>query len=249
MPRMASEHASDGKTRRSKQTVTLEGQPVVFRAARLEPACGRQQGPYEQLIPTNRCHQNTCDGHHGRDSFAVFSRSAVRLSVPSVRRMSSSRSANRRVITPGRPTNITATFARNALCSRRYASRRRRRPRFRITALPMRRLTAKPTRRPLSNGRHNTTKLGLSSRLPCRKSAWISEARRSRSLRCRESLPEGIVFLPLNGESLPSFCPTPLQHVPSALRFHPLAEAVRLGATPSVRLKGPLHGEISPSGT
>ena len=147
------------------------------------------------MISTNHCRQHACDRLHARSSFAIFSRSAVRLRVPSARRMSSRRSANRRVITPGRPTNITATSARRARCSRRYASRKRRRPRFRMTALPMRRLTANPTRRPLANGRHNTTKLGLSSRLPCRKSAWISEARRSRSLRCRESLPEGIVSL------------------------------------------------------
>jgi hypothetical protein len=163
--------------------------------------------------------------------------------------MSSSRSANRRLTTPGLATNITATSACKAACSLRYASRKRRRPRFLVTAPPTRRLTANPTRRPCANGRHNTTKLDLSSRLPCRKSAWISEARRSRSLRCRESLPEGIAFLPLYGEALASFCTTSLQHVPPALRLHPLAESVRLASTPSIRLKGPLHGEISPSGT
>jgi len=150
---------------------------------------------------------------------------------------------------PGRATNMTSTSACRAACSRRYASRRRRRPRFRVTALPMRRLTANPTRRPSASGRHSTTKLGLSSRLPRRKSAWISEARRSRSFRCRESLAEGMRFPPLDGESLASLCTAPLQHVPPALRLHPLAESVRLASTPSVRLKSPLHGEISPSRT
>src|SRR5262245_17059437 len=144
---------------------------------------------------------------------------------------------------------MTATSARRAACSRRYASRRRRRPRLRITALPMRRLTANPTRRPSAKGRHSTTKLVLSSRLPCRKSAWISEARRSRLFRRRESPAEGTPLPPLDGESLAPFCTAQLQHVPPALRLHPLAEPVRLASTPSIRLKGPLHGEISPSRT
>ena len=197
MPRMAPSQASNGQAGCPKHAVGLERQSVVFRAARLESARRGQEGTYQQLVSTHRGHEHTCCGHHGRGSFAAFSRCALRVSVPSVLRISSSRSPNRRSTTPGRATNITATSACRAPCSRRYASRKRRRPRFRITAPPTRRLTANPTRRPCANGRHSTTKLGLSSRLPCRKSAWISEARRSRSLRCRESLPEGIRLPPL----------------------------------------------------
>ena len=40
-----------------------------------------------------------------------------------------------------------------------------------------------------------------------------------------------------------------LDDQPAASGLHPLAEPVRLASTPSVRLKSPLHGEISPSRT
>jgi hypothetical protein len=66
---------------------------------------------------------------------------------------------------------------------RRYASRRRRRARFRITLPPSRRPTAKPTARGPGSRRHSSTNAGPSTRAPRRKSRSNSARDRSRSAR------------------------------------------------------------------
>ena len=48
----------------------------------------------------------------------------------------------------------------------------------------------------------------------------------------------------LDRQALASLCPTPLEHVASALRLHPRAKAVRLLPTPHIGLKRPLHGNF-----
>jgi hypothetical protein len=47
----------------------------------------------------------------------------------------------------------------------------------------------------------------------------------------------------LDRESLASFGAPTLEHEPAAFGFHPLAEAVRLGALTIIWLIGSLHGE------
>jgi len=66
---------------------------------------------------------------------------------------------------------------------RRYASRSRRRARFRITLPPSRRPTAKPTARGPGSRRHSSTNAGPSTRAPRRKSRSNSCRDRSRSAR------------------------------------------------------------------
>lgn len=86
---------------------------------------------------------------------------------------------------------------------RRYASRRRRRARFRTTLPPSRRLTAKPTARGPGSRRQSSTNAGTSTRAPRRKSRSNSARDRSRSARgnpagaapgTASSLPAGVAL-------------------------------------------------------
>ena len=150
--------------------------------------------------------------------------------------------------TPGRATNITAYVGvQSTSCSRRYASRNRRRPRFRSTAPPTRRLTANPTRRPSLQWlpQHHEARPLVPIALLEQRLDFSRPAEADRSAAAKAYRKE-YVFPRLDGQSLASFCATPLEHLPPALRLHPLAKPMRLAAAASIRLKGPLHGELSP---
>ncbi len=163
--------------RGSKRAVNQQRLAIVLGAGGLEATCARQK----------RAHQHLVDGHGRRQRVPGQSGSphrsreistpAARFIAASANRISDSSAGNGLVSPAGRPTNTTLTPDRSVCCSRRYASRIRRRARFRFTAVPSRRLVANATRRPRGPGSQRATKLCLSSRLPCLNSRWISVAR------------------------------------------------------------------------
>jgi len=155
-----------------------QGLARILRAPRYEPAGRREQRPQQQLIASDGlCRQSArahcCASAPARDARARFSAS---------RRISSTSSGNGRRAALGRATTTSSTSATIKLRTWRYASRTRRRARFRFAAPRSCRLTAKPARR-VSARRHRATKLGRSSRLPCWKTFWNSADRRRRSPR------------------------------------------------------------------
>ena len=152
--------------------------PRILRAARHEPTRRWEQRPEEQLIAPDGLRRQPARPHAGASAAARDAR--ARFSAR--RRMSSTSSGNGRRAALGRATTISATSATISARTWRYASRTRRRARFRFAAPRSCRLTAKPTRR-VSARRHSAMKLDRSSRLPCWKTAWNSAARRRRSPR------------------------------------------------------------------
>jgi hypothetical protein len=161
-----------------QQPVALQAFPGILRAARHEPAGWWQERPEHELIAPHDLRRHPARAHAwapaaARDARARFSAS---------RRMSSTSSGNGRRAALGRATTTSSTSAAINARTCRYASRTRRRVRFRFAAPRIWRLTAKPARR-VSARRHSATKLGRSSRLPCWKTAWNSADRRRRSPR------------------------------------------------------------------
>jgi hypothetical protein len=128
-----------------------------------------------------------------------------------------------------------------SVCRRRYASRRRRRARFRTTLPPSRRPTAKATARGPGSRRHSSTNAGLSTRAPRRKSRSNSARDRSRSARGSPARARGTSGTYLARQPTPPLGAPALQHLPAALCRHALAESVRLRAPATVRLERPLH--------
>lgn len=152
--------------------------PGILRTARDESAGRRKQRPEHQLITPDGLRRKPARAHAcvsaaARDSRARFSAS---------RRISSTSSGNGRRAALGRATTTSWTSATISARTWRYASRTRRRARFRFAAPRSCRLTAKPARR-VPARRHSAMKLGRSSRLPCWKTAWNSADRRRRSPR------------------------------------------------------------------
>src|SRR4029453_16062073 len=133
---------------------------------------------------------------------------------------------------------------RAARC-RRNASRSRRLARFRLTAPRTCRLTVNPAFRVPGVGIHRATNAGRSTPLPRSNTAWNSPARRSRASRgSANGFAPLAVTAELDREPLPPLRPPPLQNFAAARRLHALAEAVRLGPAPPVRLIRPLHREF-----
>jgi hypothetical protein len=152
--------------------------PGILRTARHEPAGRRKQRPEHQLIASNGLRRQPARAH----AWASAAARDARASDSASRRMSSTSSGNGRRAALGRATTTSWTSATINVRTWRYASRSRRRARFRFAAPRICRLTAKPARR-VSARRQSAMKLGRSSRLPCWKTAWNSADRRRRSPR------------------------------------------------------------------
>ena len=151
--------------------------PDIFRTPRYEPAGLREQRTEEQLLTPDGLRSQPARAHPWTSAAC-----SERASFSAIRRMSSTSSGNGRSAALGRATTTSSTFAAIKARTCRYASRTRRRARFRFAAPRSCRLTAKPARR-VSARRHNATKFGRSSRLPYWKTAWNSADRRRRSPR------------------------------------------------------------------
>ena len=93
----------------------------------------------------------------------------------------------------------SATRPGAAVRATRNASRRRRRARLRRTEPRRLRVTAKAARRGASVSRHSTISVGLSIRLPCWKSVWISARRVNRSRRGKGPVRRSAVCVPWLG--------------------------------------------------
>jgi hypothetical protein len=126
----------------------------------------------------------------------------------------------------------------------RTTSRRRRRIRLRTTAPPRAFLMLKPKRLSGSSlARKKTVKWELERRFPARYTASNSPRRTSRASRgnpfpCALELAVGDGLPGLfGGEPMASLLAARRQHPAAALRLHACAEAVRLGASASARLK------------
>jgi len=72
-------------------------------------------------------------------------------------------------------------------------------------------------------------------------------AERAPEFRRRWSTAHGEEIGRLHGQPFAPLRPPALEHLPPALRLHALAEAVRLGSPPTIRLKRALHVGNSPS--
>jgi hypothetical protein len=191
MPRMAATYAANRQGGRAKSPMAPQGLEIVLRAARLEPARWREHRSHHPLIEPHETAQSPPREAHSLSIPPVIACRACFIDR-SAWRISASSAGNGRVATAERATKIASTPDPSARCSRRYASRSRRRARFRLTAPPNRRLVANATRRPAAPARHSARKLALSSRLPCWKSVWNSAARRIPSRRGRDSSPGGV---------------------------------------------------------
>ena len=152
--------------------------PCVLRAARGEATSPREElgkrplirGDTERSGSRRRVHA----GRPARQRSAIAPRAPFR----------SRTSASNGPVRAGRRATMTRSpGVGSAPRATRYASRSRRRTRFRVTALRICRLTANPTRRARSLSFHNTIKDGRSMRAPCWKTAWKSRLPVSRSRR------------------------------------------------------------------
>jgi hypothetical protein len=146
----------------SHHTVLGDGLPRVLGARRCEAACLGQKRRQQSLVSKDQDRDQSAEWTHTRLGPGIAA-SACR-SCPS-----SAGNGSRR--TAGRP--ITTSAARVGATSRaaRYASRNRRRARFRCTARRSWRLTANPTRVGSLDSRQSTMSAGRSIRLPRWKSA------------------------------------------------------------------------------
>lgn len=143
--------------------------PRVLGTTRREATRTRQERGNRSLIrgdtENGRSHSQAHPGGLTRRRPVIAPR-ALRTSRTSV--------SNEPVRADRRATMTRSPWIASAPRAKRYASRNRRRTRFRRTALRVCRLTANPTRpaRPLSL--HNTISDGRSMRVPCWKTAWKS---------------------------------------------------------------------------
>src|SRR5713226_186415 len=135
----------------------------------------------------------------------------------------------------------------------RTISRRRLRIRLRTTAPPRAFLMLKPKRLGGSSvKRKKTVKWELERRVPARYTASNSPRRTSRASRgkrfpCAPELAVGNGFPGLfGGEPMASLLAARRQHPAATLRLHAYAEAVRLGAPASARLKCALRQNNPP---
>jgi hypothetical protein len=143
----------------------------------------------------------------------------------------------------GRATNTRSSPSPSRRGSCRNPSRRQRRIRFRTTADPSFRLTARPRRSaspPL--GSAITRKNRPPTRVPRRKTRSKSERTRKRRSRPKPDsmTPSGPARS--DGQPLPALLPPPLQDHPATLRPHPDQKAVGSLSLPIVGLIRPLHG-------
>jgi hypothetical protein len=175
---MTPDDPPDSQPPSAQQPMVQQCLPGILGTARHEPADRREQRPDEQLIASNGLCREPARAHVCASAAARDARARDSAS----RRMSSTSSGNGRRAALGRATTTSATSAAINARTWRYASRSRRRARFRFAAPRSCRLTAKPARR-VSARRQSATKLGRSSRLPCWKTAWNSADRRRRSPR------------------------------------------------------------------
>src|SRR6266478_8071710 len=135
----------------------------------------------------------------------------------------------------------------------RTISRRRRLIRLRTTAPPRAFLMLKPNRLcGNSLARKKTVKWGLERRFPARYTASNSPRRTSRASRgylfpCAPELAGALGFPELfGGKPMASLLAARRKHLAAALRLHAYAEAVRLGASASTRLKCALRQNNPP---
>jgi hypothetical protein len=135
----------------------------------------------------------------------------------------------------------------------RTTSRRRRRIRLRTTAPPRAFLMLKPKRLSGSSlARRKTVKWELERRFPARYTVSNSPRRTSRASRgnafpCALELAVGDGLPGLfGGEPMASLLAARRQHPAAALGLHACAEAVRLGASASARLKSALWQDNPP---
>ena len=175
---MTSDDAPDSQPPATHQPMVQEALPGILRTAGDETAGRWQHRAKHELIASNDLRRHPARAHACVSAVARDAR--ARLSAN--RRISSTSSGNGRRAALGRATTTSSTSATIKARTWRYASRTRRRARFRFAAPRSCRLTAKPARR-VSARRHRAMKLGRSSRLPCWKTAWNSADRRRRSPR------------------------------------------------------------------
>jgi len=159
--------------------------PRVLRAAGGEATGPRQERGNRPLIRGDTEERGSRRRVHA--GCPARQRSAI---APSAPLRSRTRASNEPVRAGRRATMTRSPGVGSAPRATRYASRSRRRTRFRRTALRICRLTANPTRRARSLSLHNTISDGRSMRAPCWKTAWKSRLPVSRSRRgSRPKLP------------------------------------------------------------
>ena len=140
-PRIAATNAASGEPSAAQGTVALQRLDGIMTATRLIAAVGANEGAQRPLIEPHQ--QNEYRSHHcNTPSFAR------------ARRKSSISNVNRRLRVLSRPIRTRSTPCRSVVFSTaRAASRRRRRVRLRMTALPTFFVTVKPRRAGLSSSR------------------------------------------------------------------------------------------------
>ena len=153
-----------------------EREAGVLRARGREPTRLGKYRRHDRLVELQSGHGDARQRRHDRAPGTAAS--ACRICPTSA--------SNGAVSDAGRPMMTSAARAGAAARVALKASRRRRRARFRWTALRICRLTANPTRVGSSASRQSTMRAGRSIRLPRWKSAWNSARVVSR---CRRESP------------------------------------------------------------
>jgi hypothetical protein len=152
--------------RSARDAMSDDGLSRILRARRHKPTRTREKRGDDALVRANRNHRTRDAAAHSEERRPGMACSASRNSDTSA--------GNAAVSTAGRAITMSAVRAGAASRVFRYASRNRRRARFRSTAPRTWRLTAKPARLGSSASRQSTISERRSIRLPRWKSAWNS---------------------------------------------------------------------------
>ena len=228
MKRMASQEPANGEPSAAPDAVLNERQPRVLRAGRRKAAVAPQRRGQQHLIAGDQRHNGS-----SRPAHTALRGNATRASFNSAISVANGRSSTARFAI-----TMSATPVGAALRVTRKASRRRRRAgcaaplRGSVGSLRTPRVADHPSRatvRQTTDDQHAC----LAERAP-ESRRWWSTARCGGIGR-------------LHGQPFAPLRPTALQHLPPALRFHTLAEAMRLGPPTAIRLKRALHVGDSPS--
>jgi hypothetical protein len=176
---MTSRQPPDRQPASSHAPMRADREPRVLRARRRKATGPREERGDGRLVRAEGAHDQPRGERHDARRPGIMLK-AFRISATSA--------PNSMPNAAGRPITTSSTSPGTPSRVRRYASRNRRRTRFRCTAVRTCRLTAKPTRRGPADSRHRTISAGRSTRLPCWNTAWNSVRPVSRSRRPRRPL-------------------------------------------------------------
>lgn len=184
---MATKQPPRGQPRSATEPMVRDRLARVLGAGRREATGAWQQRRDRGLVHSDDQQSGSSErGQAGPPICNAIASSALRTSRTSA--------SNGRVSAGRRATITMSARGGDPPRAARYASRRRRRTRFRRTAPRICRLTANPTRRPGSFSFHSTISDGRSTRAPSWNTAWKSFPPVSRSrLRSR---PAALAFSP-----------------------------------------------------